>query len=90
MYWLLLVAAPSAAPLVVCSMGVCFGSSGCFEPRSRWPHPRMREALIATTFNKGWLTDFESLLKCQENGQARLLRWKRVPGACVLLGSELI
>jgi len=80
MYWLLLVAAPSAAPLVVCSIGVCFGSSGCFEPRSRWPHPRMREALI----------DFESLLKCQENGQARLLRWKRVPGACVLLGSELI
>jgi len=51
MYWLLLVAAPSAAPLVVCSIGVCFGSSGCFEPSSRWPHPQMREALIATTFN---------------------------------------
>ena len=42
-------------------------------------------ALIAsTTVNKGGRVVDWLWVKCQENGQARLLRWKRVPGECLL------
>jgi len=80
MYCLLLVAALSAAPLVVVSsmlweLGV--SSLGCFEARSRWPRLRMREVELP------WLTDFESFCSSAKRKviYKRLLRWKRVPRA---------